>query len=991
MTTFRTLIAIIAVVLFASSCTKSQDQALISIPLPADSAFEKALAKSLRSTSLATASTQLRLAHAVINASGPGLREQVTIWNERSGVDRPNELKLAEKIPFGKDRLFQALFVFENTSDGKLTFFYGDAIQAVSTPLQTVVIDLDPLPVPPTDKIDLYGRFFFNNSTQPVQGQVTASFQPPIRNGIARRRMSVERSALVNGWGKLFALSQIPLTYTLNDGTIIYQDVSAESSIYAPSQRVAQINVPNDMISKFEGGSVTETRTIERRNLRVGYFGLPSTARNVVCLPEGSQLLTHTLPNGNTASLHLSSDTVNPIDWVFGSNTSGQLGSTGGAEDSNADCSSTTFIGLQNKMKFDLNDFIRDPSWQTLAFGFDGIWQALPHPEHLYKGTVVTEVLSGTNELKLTWQTLPGINTALSGYDVFLVAQLADEQSENACESAAQASSSQRLFGPLALSANETTTQFGLPAMSVENLTALVCAKSSVSGRYFEEGTAMSRVHNTSGVTPPPPVNGIQNPIFGSTLYGSTTLEISCNPIETDLSLSVSIIPQFIQIASGATHTCGIQLGSQQILCWGDNGNGQLGDGTTTHRAVPTPLQASFASMAFAQVSAGGNTTCAITSTGTMLCWGSNSYGQIGDSTNTARFVPTALEGSFTSTLWTKVDVGSNSTCAIRNDGRLFCWGQGSQGQLGFGNTFNSMIPQALTTSGGFNTMSFIDVSVGGTHVCGINSLNIIYCWGSGAQGQLGRGTSSNSSIPIQLHTSFMLTEWSQITTGNQHTCAIRLADSLVFCWGANINGQLGDGTTIGQNIPTPLDAVGSWDVTPFVKLHTTQSATCGLRQGAPQKMACWGNNSFGQLGHGDLSTINSSPRDLLPSTEWQDKDMSDFTVGQLVTCGLLAPSNGTALSGTAVCFGREDLIATGSLAQVANPLPGHIEPASGSSSFTTTAFACPVGGSLNTDLITEATPHGGLSPYYGRTLRITLDRISPPQRFSFGIYRLEI
>jgi len=193
------------------------------------------------------------------------------------------------------------------------------------------------------------------------------------------------------------------------------------------------------------------------------------------------------------------------------------------------------------------------------------------------------------------------------------------------------------------------------------------------------------------------------------------------------------------RLSVGFLHSCAIV--ASKVWCWGRNDNGQIGDNTTTTRPTPVQLTLSGSSSA-AQVSAGFIFTCAITTGGEVQCWGDNKYGNLGDGTTTARLVPTkvpALSGA------TNIATGWFNSCAIAG-GVLSCWGNNAFGQLGIGSYTEQHTPQPVTLP---NTP--IAVATGEHHTCALLSNNQVWCWGNNDLGQLGKPGIAGSTTPTQV------------------------------------------------------------------------------------------------------------------------------------------------------------------------------------------------------------------------------------------------
>lgn len=247
-------------------------------------------------------------------------------------------------------------------------------------------------------------------------------------------------------------------------------------------------------------------------------------------------------------------------------------------------------------------------------------------------------------------------------------------------------------------------------------------------------------------------------------------------------------------LSSGSAHTCGIRLG--RIYCWGSDTFGQLGDGTAGgNRAVPAPIASGATD--WTSVSAGNLHTCA-TRAGRISCWGFDGTGQLGDGSAAASADPTPGLIASGATDWTSVSAGDYHTCAIRA-GRVACWGYDVTGQLGDGSAGSGAdATPGLIASGATDWTS---VSAGTYHTCATRAGRVA-CWGEDAYGQLGDGSAAASADPTPGLIASGATDWKKVDAGAFHTCAIRAAE--LACWGYDGSGQLGDGTPGVSPDPAP-------------------------------------------------------------------------------------------------------------------------------------------------------------------------------------------
>jgi len=283
-------------------------------------------------------------------------------------------------------------------------------------------------------------------------------------------------------------------------------------------------------------------------------------------------------------------------------------------------------------------------------------------------------------------------------------------------------------------------------------------------------------------------------------------------------------------LAAGGLHTCALTR-SRQVKCWGAGGNGQLGDGTGADRTSPTPVLALDDAVS---LDSGNWHACAVTAAGGVRCWGDNGNGQLGDGTTTQRLAPVDVVGL--STRAVAVATGHHHACALLNDGTVRCWGDNGSGQLGDGT--QTQRQTALPVMG---LSDAVAIAAGHGHTCAVTTAGAVRCWGANANGQLGDGTTAMRLTPVEVGGLSSGAVAVAAGDGDSHTCAV-MEEGTVNCWGANANGQLGDGTTVARALPVSVSGL-----TAGVRVAAGEKHSCVLvKSGA---VACWGNNDAGQLG----------------------------------------------------------------------------------------------------------------------------------------------
>jgi alpha-tubulin suppressor-like RCC1 family protein len=328
-------------------------------------------------------------------------------------------------------------------------------------------------------------------------------------------------------------------------------------------------------------------------------------------------------------------------------------------------------------------------------------------------------------------------------------------------------------------------------------------------------------------------------------------------------------------ITAGYDHSCAIAAGGQ-ARCWGNNTYGQLGDNSTITRR--TPANVFGLGSGVTAIDAGIYHTCAAVAGGALQCWGRNSQGQLGNNTTTSSSAPVAVVGLDTGV--TAVAAGSQHTCALAGDG-VKCWGSNSSGQLGDGTTARKLVPVNVIllppgaiaiAAGSAFSCALVPSADGSLPLSGGGTM----CWGWNTFGQLGDGTTSSSTTPVQV--SGLTTGVMGISAGAGHVCTAinSAAGAATKCWGHNDYGQLGDGTTTRRSVPVYTLGLEA----DMRALEAGWRHTCALTVGGGVR--CWGNNTFGQLGDGTME-----PRGAPVDVGGLDGEVRGIAVGAYHTCAL--------------------------------------------------------------------------------------------------------
>jgi alpha-tubulin suppressor-like RCC1 family protein len=383
-----------------------------------------------------------------------------------------------------------------------------------------------------------------------------------------------------------------------------------------------------------------------------------------------------------------------------------------------------------------------------------------------------------------------------------------------------------------------------------------------------------------------------------------------------------SALTDLVGISAGGSDTCAIRR-TRSLVCWGRADDAQIGDGTTIG-ASPRPYASQVAGTGtYAGVSVGSRHVCALASDSTVWCWGDNSNKELGIGGNVF-WTPTPMETSVNA-----VDVVARYqyTCALEYDGTVKCWGWSGYGVLGHPGLSDTATPNTVDNIS--TAVSIGPSSNHGVHTCAVLANGTAMCWGANDQGQLGDGSASaDEATPVGV---LGLTGAVQIAVGFQHTCAL-LDSGAAKCWGNNTAGQLG--TTAGAAHPSPVTVTGFSAGVPAVAVDAGTSHTCAVLSNGTAR--CWGAGGSGRLGTGSTSNRTT------PGTVSGLTGATAISAGGAHTCALV-------VAGTAKCWGSNAYGQLGNNSTTSHTTPVTVSGLAG-------AIAVSAGGNHSCALLSNGT-----------------------------------
>ncbi|WP_317643645.1 InlB B-repeat-containing protein [Bombiscardovia apis] len=347
---------------------------------------------------------------------------------------------------------------------------------------------------------------------------------------------------------------------------------------------------------------------------------------------------------------------------------------------------------------------------------------------------------------------------------------------------------------------------------------------------------------------------------WGSNEYGQLGDDSSSNqnlPVRVLAPANV----HFLQVSAGSEFSAA--LGSDgNIYTWGRNSAGQLGNGTLTNQPTPRRIAQGVLPVGkrYTQVSVGDSHVLALANTNRIYTWGQNAEGQLGDGTQINRRLPVQVQlgPQIDGVTFTSISAGDNHSLAIGKDNNTYAWGRNVEGQLGIGTNSSLEKSPVKTQSGALPAGAhFTQISAGGRYSLAVDNNNNLYAWGDNQSSQLGDGTTVGKNAPTQVNPGVIPSgvSFTHISAGDKHSLVID-SNGDAYTWGSNDNGQLGDNTS-GSNRSTPVK-VQQGTLPTGVRLNQISAgSTQSTAIGSDGHAYTWGGNGYGQLGSGSNGAGN--------------------------------------------------------------------------------------------------------------------------------------
>lgn len=322
-----------------------------------------------------------------------------------------------------------------------------------------------------------------------------------------------------------------------------------------------------------------------------------------------------------------------------------------------------------------------------------------------------------------------------------------------------------------------------------------------------------------------------------------------------------------VDIAGGEVHSMAL-TSDGRVYAWGYNLFGQVGDNSTTDRTAPAAVNTSgvLAGKTVKAIAAGVHQCMVLTTDGGLFSWGINDGGVLGDGTTSPRHVPVAVNmtGALAGKTVTAITQGEIHCMALTSDGQVYAWGSNLYGQLGDSTNSNRGTSVAVNTAGVLAGKTVVAIGTGRFHSLAVTSEGKVYAWGLNNEGQLGDGTTTDRNVPVAVNMTGALAgrTVTEVDGGYSQTLALT-SDGKLFAWGLNDRGQLGDSTNTDRLQPVAVNMTGALAGKTVVSMRTRRDHCLALTSDG--KLFAWGYNSVGQLGDGTTTTRNAPVAISLP------------------------------------------------------------------------------------------------------------------------------
>lgn len=377
-----------------------------------------------------------------------------------------------------------------------------------------------------------------------------------------------------------------------------------------------------------------------------------------------------------------------------------------------------------------------------------------------------------------------------------------------------------------------------------------------------------------------------------SNIYQDTAIPAACGTTSTSTATATATVT-----ASPTSTATTPPPATFSIALTGQGTSGQLGNGTLvkTASAGPIDMTGVLAGKTIKSISAGSATTCVIASDSKAYCWGYGSYGTLGNGGTANSATPVAVGGILAGKTLVSIHAGS-SPCALDDAGVVYCWGYGHNGEIGNGvYADTNTLPAAITMTGALagKTVKSLGTGNGSTN-CVIGSDDLLYCWGGNGNGALGDGTTNNTPSPKLINFGALAGKKVKSVVSTGTTCAVD-TNGAAYCWGLNSNGTVGDNSTVDRHSPVAVFATGALAGKTITSISSGGSSSCALDSAG--KAYCWGSNNGGALGSTSIGGVYQTPQTVDTSGVLAGKSLVSISTGGMTTCGVTS-------DGGAYCWG---------------------------------------------------------------------------------------